>query len=183
MSQFRKYNKPHIHDRIWNLYIHLIGHLSYNDTFFELGSNVYRFKKNVSFGRKIYIKKCATVGVANPKGELIIGDNVTIGSCSSIIASLSIEICKDVMIGPNVVIIDSNHSFGGNAPFNNQQNICKEVKIKNNVWVGANSIIAAGVSIVSGCVIGAGSVVTKSLDKPGVYFGNPCNLHRYLDVN
>lgn len=183
MSQFRKYNNPESYDKIWNFIIHSIGFFSYNDSFFEFGSNVYRFKKKVSFGNKLYVKKCATIGVAHPNAELILGNNITIGSCSSIISSLKIEIGNDVMIGPNVVIVDSNHSLKDESPFSHQPNVCKQVTINNNVWVGANSIIAAGVSIVSGCVIGAGSVVTKSLDKPGVYFGNPCNLHRYLDVN
>jgi acetyltransferase-like isoleucine patch superfamily enzyme len=183
MSQFRKYNKPEFYDKIWNFITHSIGLFSYNDSFFEFGSNVYRFKKKVSFGNKLYVKKCATIGVAHPNAKLLLGNNVTIGSCSSIISSLKIEIGNDVMIGPNVVIIDSNHSLKNDSPFSHQPNVCKQVTINNNVWIGANSIITAGVNIASGSVIGAGSVVTKSINKPGIYFGIPCIAHRYLNDN
>ena len=49
------------------------------------------------------------------------------------------------------------------------------VKIGNNVFVGAGTIILPGVTIEDNVIIGAGSVVTKDC-KEGVYAGNPCTL-------
>ena len=54
------------------------------------------------------------------------------------------------------------------------------VKIGDNVLIGSNSIILP-VNIVSGCVIGAGSVVTRDCKIKGVYAGNPAKLFRKLD--
>lgn len=51
--------------------------------------------------------------------------------------------------------------------------------IGSDVWVGHSAIIIAGVSLATGCVVGAGSVVTKDLEAYGIYAGNPARLIRY----
>ena len=48
--------------------------------------------------------------------------------------------------------------------------------IGSDVWIGDNSVILCGVDIAHGCVIGAGSIVTKSTEPYGVYVGNPARL-------
>ena len=55
----------------------------------------------------------------------------------------------------------------------------KETKIGNDVLIGSNSTILP-VKITNGCVIGAGSVVTKNCNIKGVYAGNPAKLIRKL---
>ena len=52
--------------------------------------------------------------------------------------------------------------------------------IGDNVLIGSNSTILP-VNIISGCVIGAGSVVTRDCKIKGVYAGNPAKLLRKLD--
>ena len=51
----------------------------------------------------------------------------------------------------------------------------KETNVGNNVLIGSNSTILP-VKIISGCVIGAGSVVTKNCTIKGIYAGNPARL-------
>ena len=83
-----------------------------------------------------------------------------------------------VLIGPNVVIYSQNHVF--NTPkvlIRKQGYKLKSVKIGSNVWIAANSIILPGVEIGSNIVLGANSVVSRSIEKSGVYAGNPL---RYL---
>ena len=46
------------------------------------------------------------------------------------------------------------------------------------MWIGANSVICGGVTIGEGSVIGAGSVVTKSIPANVVAVGNPCRVLR-----
>ena len=57
------------------------------------------------------------------------------------------------------------------------------IKIKDNCYIGAHTIILPGVIIGENCIVGAGSVVTKSLKPNGVYAGNPakyiCSLEEY----
>ena len=54
--------------------------------------------------------------------------------------------------------------------------IKKEVIIGENVWIGSNSVILAGVSIGDNSIIAAGSVVTKDVVKNNIVAGNPAKL-------
>ena len=54
------------------------------------------------------------------------------------------------------------------------------IKIGNGVWIGAQCSILPGVSIGDGSVIGAGSVVTRSIPAGVLAFGNPCRVVRTL---
>lgn len=56
-----------------------------------------------------------------------------------------------------------------------------KVKIGNDVFIGAGSIIMPGVTIGNNVIVGAGSVVTKSLDANGVYAGNPARKIKDFD--
>ncbi|MFC5577709.1 acyltransferase [Lysobacter niabensis] len=51
-----------------------------------------------------------------------------------------------------------------------------KIVIGNDVFIGANSIILPGVSIGSNCVVGAGSVVTRSMSDNTVAAGNPARV-------
>ena len=48
--------------------------------------------------------------------------------------------------------------------------------IGNQVWIGANSVLLPGIKIGNYCVIGAGSIVTKSFPAYSIIAGNPANL-------
>lgn len=54
------------------------------------------------------------------------------------------------------------------------------VVIEDDVWVGAHCIILKGVTIGARSVIGAGSVVTKSISADCVAAGNPCKVIKNL---
>jgi maltose O-acetyltransferase len=52
------------------------------------------------------------------------------------------------------------------------------ITIEDEVWIGANSTICAGVTIGKGSIIGAGSVVTKDIAAGVVAMGSPCKAVR-----
>ncbi|MBQ2259669.1 MAG: sugar O-acetyltransferase, partial [Spirochaetales bacterium] len=54
------------------------------------------------------------------------------------------------------------------------------IKVGNNVWIGTGTIILAGVEIGDGSIVGAGSVVTKSIPSNVIAYGNPCKVIRKL---
>jgi acetyltransferase-like isoleucine patch superfamily enzyme len=60
----------------------------------------------------------------------------------------------------------------------------EKVKIGNNVFLGANSVVLPGVTVGDNVIIGAGSVVSRNLNSNGVYAGNPakfiCTVDEYL---
>ena len=106
--------------------------------------------------------------------KLTIGKNVSINRNCILHAGGSIEIGNDVLIGPNVVIYSQNHNFKEqNILIRKQGYTVKKVSIGNNVWLASNTMVLPGVSICSNVVIGAQSLVSKSIEKPGVYAGNP----------
>lgn len=84
-------------------------------------------------------------------------------------------ICGDnVKIGPGVGIISANHDSD-----NLGQWTCSDpIVIGNNVWIGMNAVILPGVKIGDNVVIGAGSIVTKSIPPNCIAGGNPCRIIR-----
>lgn len=134
----------------------------------KLGSNV-----NIPDGSFI---RCT--GVISELGVgLEIGDNTGLGHNSFINAQGGVSIGNDVIIGPNVSILAENHVFVSSDELIRLQGVNRiGIKIDNNVWIGANVTILDGVQIGTGCVIGAGSVVTKSLPSYSIAVGNPCKV-------
>jgi acetyltransferase-like isoleucine patch superfamily enzyme len=51
--------------------------------------------------------------------------------------------------------------------------------IGNDVWIGANAIVLAGVKVGDGAIIGANSVVTKDVEPYSIVIGNPAKHHRF----
>ena len=70
------------------------------------------------------------------------------------------------MIGPNVTMIAENHVFNEHGVSIKDQGVAqKGIQIDDNVWIGANVTILDGVHVSSGVVIGANTLVTKSISK------------------
>ena len=101
------------------------------------------------------------------KGVLI-GNNCKIQS-HSFICEL-VEIGNDCFISHGVKFINDLFSSGGPAQGDHKK--WKKTIIGDKVSIGTNSTILP-VKIVSNVVIGAGSVVTKDINQPGIYVGNP----------
>lgn len=105
--------------------------------------------------------------------DVQIGDRTKIQSHSFICELVTIG--NDCFIGHHVVFI--NDKFQGGGPARGDKTKWKSTKIGNNVSIGSNASILP-VNICDNVVIGAGSVVTKDIVKPGIYAGNPASLIR-----
>lgn len=122
---------------------------------------------------------------AKKKGsKIIIGNNTRIhGSC--IHADNFISIGDNCLIAANCNIID-NH--GHDLSFDNVEDRIHtsgevdKVILEDNVWCGANSIILPGVTIGRGSVIGANSVVSKSIPPMVIAGGNPAKVIRSYKI-
>ena len=68
-----------------------------------------------------------------------------------------------------------NDTFSDGKPAAGNTEAWKETRIGNNVLIGSNATILP-VSICDNVVIGAGAVVTKNIELPGKYAGNPAVL-------
>jgi len=108
------------------------------------------------------------------KDKLTLGLNVCINDDVWINAVGGVTIGNNVLIGPKVVIHSANHKFSDSErPISEQGHTLKPVTIEDDVWIGASSVILAGVTIGKGAVVGAGSVVTKDIEAYMVVVGNP----------
>ena len=89
-------------------------------------------------------------------------------------------------IGDNVILntgcsLDHENDIGDHSHIAPGAVLAGNVKIGERVFVGANSSIREGVSIADDVVIGAGSVVVESIDKPGLFYGNPARFKLKID--
>lgn len=107
-------------------------------------------------------------------GNISIGNNVSVNPYTLIYGQGNITIGDYVRIAAHCVLIPSNHIYSDpTCPIYTQGLINKGIIIEDDVWIGCGVRILDGVTIAHGCVIGAGSVVTKSTEPFGIYAGVP----------
>lgn len=112
--------------------------------------------------------------------HLEIGDNTGISN-SAIVCKKHIKIGANVRIGGNTCIYDSDfHSLNLEKRISQKDDDikCKDVIIKDGVFIGAHSIILKGVTIGENSIIGAGSVVSKDIPDNEIWGGNPVQFIR-----
>ena len=115
--------------------------------------------------------------------EIIIGDNVGI-SQAALISHCSIQIGNNVKIGGGTSVYTTDfHSLDPIIRASNEDmrhRKCAPVVIKDNVFIGARCIILKGVTIGENSIVGAGSVVTKSIPANEIWAGNPAKFIRKI---
>lgn len=138
--------------------------------------------QKIILGERVTIGKFAIIRPSNIYGGEIgvglkIGNNSNIGPYGYIGCSGYIEIGNNVMISPRVSIYAENHLFDRTDIIMKEQGVDKQfVKIEDDCWIAANSIIVAGVTIGKGSVIAAGSVVTKDIPPYSIAAGVPAKV-------
>lgn len=117
-----------------------------------------------------------------PGANLTIGNNVGMSSTRLWIHE-SARIGNNVKIGGCVLITDTDaHPMDYMARrSSNEGTKSAPVVIEDDVWIGAHCIILKGVTIGARSIIGAGSVVTKSIPADCVAAGNPCRVIKSLN--
>lgn len=118
------------------------------------------------------------------EGALTIGSNVGM-SCCAIICNSSITIGDYATLGGNTVIYDTDfHSLDPKLRMNKQEDKLNAkvapVVLERNVFIGAHTTILKGVVIGENSVIGACSVVTKSIPPNQIWAGNPATYIKSL---
>ena len=103
-----------------------------------------------------------------------IGAYVRIGPRCHLNGQGGLSIGDGTVLAPEVVILTSTHDHrkGSLLPFD-QYDVNAAVKVGRGVWLGYRSMIAPGVSIGDGAIVGMGSVVTKDVPAGRVVVGNP----------
>jgi acetyltransferase-like isoleucine patch superfamily enzyme len=109
------------------------------------------YSYRITAGRNLHVNGGASI---DARGGLILGDNV--------------------LIGPNAVLLTSQHHWSDpSLPVVVQGHQLAPTTIGDDVWIGANAVILPGVTIASGTVVGAGAVVTKDTEPYSIVAGVP----------
>lgn len=115
-----------------------------------------RCGKNIYLGKNSHINQYCCIW-ASENSKIILGDNL--------------------LMGPGVKIFSSNHSYNDlSLPMNVQPFTEKDISIGNDVWIGANAVITAGVKIGDGSIVAAGAVVTKDIPPYCIAGGVPAKV-------
>ena len=155
--------------------------------FFGGGTFVSRFSNSVirigsrcrfmslTTGNLIGLHHRCILATENSGAELTIGNHCSFSGVS-IWCFKKITLGNHVRVGANVNIMDGDaHPDDPRAGENN------DVIIEDNVWIGADVMVLKGVTIGRNSLIGARSVVVKSIPPNVIAAGNPCRVLRKLD--
>ena len=115
-------------------------------------------------------------------GSIVLGKNIFVGPYAVIYGHGGVDIGDQTLISMHCCIVSSNHAVPppGTA-IRSQLDVLLPTKIGRDVWLGAGVIVLGGTTIGDGCVIGAGSVVTKDLPSGTVAVGVPAQpVHRRI---
>ncbi len=114
-----------------------------------------------------------------------IGNDVVIGMNCTFVDNAPIDIGNRVMIASNVQFYTSFHPVKPKERFINDEDVkdgiffrtmAKAIIVEDGAWIGGGAILLPGVTIGKNSVIGAGSVVTRSVPENCVAVGNPCRV-------
>ena len=111
--------------------------------------------ENIHIGARSHINHYCCVW-ASPNSKIVIGD--------------------DGLMGPGAKLFSSNHGFSRGRVMCDQEFVERDIVIGNDVWIGANSVVLAGVTIGDGALIAAGSVVTKDIPPYAIAAGTPAKV-------
>lgn len=153
--------------------------------FCKIGANsrIYT-NKNIKIGSNVIIcTNCSIFGrEAGKCGNLRIGEGSHIGDGAILDLSDNIIIGREVAIGPNCTFYTHDHEYNTKDTCMWKGNILtKPISIGDGSWIGCNVTILHGISIGKRVIIAAGSVVTKNLEKSGLYAGVPAKLLKNFD--
>lgn len=121
----------------------------------------------------------------NPPLFVDYGENLHLGAGTFVNYNLTaldvatITIGEDCQIGPNVQLLTPTHPIDPRLR-RDKLEAAEPITIEDNVWLGGGVIVCPGVSIGKNSVIGAGSVVTKSIPAGVVAVGNPARVIRTI---
>lgn len=122
--------------------------------------------------------------------NISLGANSLINMNCTLLDTGEITIGENTLIGPDVKIYTAVHPVSAEERIYSDETGRSAIRTKtapvvigNSVWIGGGAIILPGVTIGDHAVIGAGSVVTRSISANSVACGNPCAVKKIIEQN
>ncbi len=152
--------------------------------FMRLGDNVFMSalaKDGIFIGNNVSLGAFSRIIVStslNDLGKYIrIGNDVGIGEYAYLGGAGGLEIGDECIVGQYLSCHPENHNHAElDVSIRHQGVKRKGIKIGNNCWIGSKVTVLDGVIIGSGCIIAAGTVVTKSFPDNSIIGGIPARL-------
>lgn len=157
--------------------------------------NIYiQYPYNISYPELISIGEDTTIlsnvrlnnysYLTDKECKLAIGKHCYFGNRLCILVAADVKIGNNVLIASDVTIVSHNHGIDPESkiPYMDQPLQTAEVTIEDNCWIGDKVIVLGGVTIGSGSIIGAGSIVTKSIPPLSIAVGNPARVIKRYDM-
>ena len=134
--------------------------------------------ERVIYSSRGNLKVSSRVNIYNPK-NLSVGRNVYIGYCSYL-GGGKIELDDEVLIGPFCSIVAGNHTRE-NDSYRFGKYDYGQIKIGKGTWLGSHVVVTNNVTIGRGCLIAAGSVVTKDVPDNMMVGGVPAKIIKPIE--
>jgi len=128
---------------------------------------------NFEVGKDSTIEDFSTI--SNVVGDVLIGDRTRIGIGDVVIGPVNIG--NDVIFAQNVILSGLNHGYEDiSIPIRLQKVETKPIIVEDEVWIGANAVVTAGITIGKHSIVAAGCVVVKDVPPYSIVGGNPGRL-------
>lgn len=136
-----------------------------------------------TYGAKVYLGEHCRLGrgvffETYRSGQIEVGDNVRLNRGTVVVASTSVTIGNDCLIGEYVSIRDGNHGTKPGELMRLQKQDVAPVAIGSDVWIGRGAVVLKGVRIGDGAIVAANSVVTRDVPEGAVVGGIPAEFIR-----
>jgi len=146
-------------------------------------SSEIRCKRNVSLGARSVLYKNQSIYLSR-SGKFSIGKDSHIAPYGYLLVeNQSITIGDDVAIGPFCSFFCSSNTYSPGKPLFRENYEKADIRIGNNVFIGAQSVVLPGSDIQDNVIIAANSVVKGSIESGWLYGGSPCKPIKKLNEN
>ncbi|RLD76595.1 MAG: acyltransferase [Bacteroidetes bacterium] len=146
-------------------------------------SSDIRYRKNIYIGEKSILYKKQSLYIGR-NGKMTLGKNSHAAPYGYfLIENQKLTIGDDVAIGPYCSFFCSSNTYSPDKALFRENYEKADIKIGNNVFIGAQSVILPGSVIHNHVIVAANSVVRGILESGWLYGGSPCKQIKKLDKN
>ncbi|WJL94731.1 acyltransferase [Microbacterium sp. ET2] len=121
----------------------------------------FRNAERITIGAGSHIGEHSVIWAGNSTGRIVFGEKC--------------------LLAPNVTLTASNYATVPGEFVMDQPKIEEDIIVGRDVWLGANTVVVAGVTIGDGAIIAAGAVVTKDVPAGAIAGGVPARVIGWRD--
>jgi len=136
------------------------------------GAQVLADPGRIELGDDVVV--CRWAVVQSVGGSIHIGARSSVGDGSSLYGQGGLHVGRDVLMGSGVRLLTATHPLQDRErPINRQGESVAPTAIGDDVWIGTNVVVLAGVTVGTGAVLAAGAVVTRDVEPFSIVGGVP----------